>query len=109
MERRNYPRIKAFIPIEIQVRHPESTEEPLIGGGVVANLSLTGIFFIPDDQPPIKPGDIRDFTFTLAQPIEGLPKPLFIQARGRVVRIELIEFHEGLGVAVDFLTGPYFG
>jgi hypothetical protein len=109
MERRSYPRTKACIPIEIHVRHPESTEEPWIGKGVVANLSLTGIFFIPDDQPPIKPGDIRDFTFTLSQPIEGLPKPLFIQARGRVVRIEFIEFHERLGVAVDFLTGPYFG
>ena len=109
MERRIYPRIKAFIPIEIHVQHPESIEEPWLCGGVVANLSLTGIFFIPDNQPPFKQGDIRDFTFTLANPIEGLPKPLFIQAMGRVVRIEFIEFHERLGVAVDFLTGPYFG
>jgi c-di-GMP-binding flagellar brake protein YcgR len=109
MERRSYPRTKACIPIEIHAQHPEAAEEPWTGRGVVANLSLTGIFFIPDHQPPFTQGDIRDFTFTLTNPIKGLPKPLFIKARGRVVRIEIIEFHQRLGVAVDFLAGPYFG
>ena len=109
MDRRKYPRTKACIPIEIHVRHPEGTEEPWIGRGAVANLSLTGILFFPDNHPPIKQGDIRDFTFTPAHPIEGLPRALFIKARGKVVRIEIIEFYQSLGVAVDFLTGPYFG
>jgi len=49
MDRRNYPRTEATIPIEFNVQHPEATEEPWIGRGVLANLSLTGIFFFPDN------------------------------------------------------------
>ena len=109
MDRRNYPRIEASVPIEINVRDLEATEEPWIGGGVLANLSLTGIFFFPDNQPPLKPGDIRDFTFTLSHAIEGLFRPLIIKARGKVMRLEINEDHTCPGVAVDFLTGPYFG
>jgi hypothetical protein len=109
MDRRNYPRTEASIPIEFNVRHLEATEEPWIGRGVLANLSLTGIFFFPDNQPPLKQGDIRDFTFTLAHAIEGLSGPLIIKAQGKVMRIEISEDRTCLGVAVDFLTGPYFG
>jgi hypothetical protein len=109
MDRRNYPRTEASIPIEFIVRHPEATEELWIGRGVLANLSLTGLFFFPDNQPPLKQGDIRDFTFTLSHAIEGLSGPLTIKARCNVSRIEISEDHTSLGVAVDFLTGPYFG
>jgi hypothetical protein len=109
MDRRNYPRTEVSIPIEFNVRHLEATEEPWVGKGVLANLSLTGIFFFPDNQPPLKQGDIRDFTFTLSHAIEGFSRPLIIKARGKVMRIEINEDHTSLGVAVDFLTGPYFG
>ena len=109
MDRRNYPRIEASVPIEINVRDLEATEEPWIGRGVLANLSLTGIFFFPDNQPPLKQGDIRDFTFTLSHAIEGLFGPLIIKARGKVMRIEINADPTCFGVAVDFLTGPYFG
>jgi c-di-GMP-binding flagellar brake protein YcgR len=109
MDRRKYPRTEATIPIEFNVRHPEATEEPWIGRGVLANLSLTGIFFFPDNQPPLKQGDIRDFTFTLPHAIEGLSRPSTIKARGKVMRIEISEDHTFPGVAVDFLAGPYFG
>ena len=44
MDRRNFPRIEASTPLEFNVRHLEAKEEPWIGG-VIANLSLTGIFF----------------------------------------------------------------
>jgi c-di-GMP-binding flagellar brake protein YcgR len=108
MERRNYPRTKASIPLEFHVQHPEATEEPWVGRGVLANLSLTGIFFVPDDHPPLKQGDIRDFTFTQSHPIEGLPRPLIMKAKGRVVRIKISEDDRCLGVALNFLTGPYF-
>ena len=109
MDRRNYPRIETSIPIEFNVLHLEATEEPWIGRGVLANLSLTGIFFFPENQPPLKQGDIRDFTFTLPHAIEGLSRQSIIKARGKVVRIEIGENHTFPGVAVDFLTGPYFG
>lgn len=109
MERRNYPRIEASTPIEFNVRHIESTEEPWIGRGVLANLSITGIFFFPDNQPPLKQGDIRDFIFTLPHAIEGLSRPSIIKARGKVMRIEISENQRCPGVAVDFITGPYFG
>ena len=109
MDRRNYPRTEVSIPMEFNVRHLEATEEPWIGRGALGNLSLTGIFFFPDNQPPLKQGDIRDFTFTLSHAIEGLSRPLIIKARGKVMRIEISEDHTCLGVAVDFLTGPYFG
>jgi PilZ domain len=109
MDRRNYPRIEGSIPIEFNVRPLEATEEPWIGRGALANLSLTGIFFFPDNQPPLKQGDIRDFTFNLSHAIEGLFRPLIIKARGQVMRIEISEDPTCFGVAVDFLTGPYFG
>jgi hypothetical protein len=108
MDSRNYPRIEASIPMEFNVQHLEATEEPWIGRGVLANLSLTGIFFFPDNQPPLKKGDIRDFTFTLPHAIEGFSRPSIIKARGKVIRIEISENHTFPGVAVDFLTGPYF-
>ncbi len=106
---RNYPRTEVSIPIEFHVRRIEATEEPWIGMGVLANLSLTGIFFFPDNQSPLKQGDIRDFTFALPRAIEGFSRPSIIKARGKVMRIEISEDHTCLGVAVDFLTGPYFG
>ena len=109
MERRNYPRTEVSVPIEFTVRHLEAAEEPWIGRGVLANLSLTGIFFFPDDQPPLKPGDMGDFTFTLSHAIEGFSRPLLIKARGKVMRIEISKDHTFPGVAVDFLAGPYFG
>jgi len=109
MERRNYPRTEATIPIECNVRPLEATEEPWIGRGALANLSLTGIFFFPDNQPPFKQGDIREFTFSLSHAVEGFSKPLNIKARGKVMRIEMSEDHTCIGVAVHFLTGPYFG
>jgi hypothetical protein len=109
MDRRNYPRTEVFIPIEFNVRHLEATEEPWVGRGVLANLSLTGILFFPDNQPPLKQGDIRDFTFALPHAIEGLSRPSIIKAKGKVMRIEISEGHTCPGVAVDFLTGPDFG
>ncbi len=108
MERRNYPRTKVANPIEFHFRPLEPPAEPWIGRGTLANLSLTGIFFVPDDQPPLKQGDIGDFTFTLSHPVEGFSRPFVIKARGEVKRIEIIKDHPGWGVAVDFLTGPYF-
>ena len=109
MDRRNYPRTKGAIPIEFHVRNPEAPEKPWIGKGVLVNLSLTGIFFFPNNQPPLKHGDIGDFTFTLPHAIEGLSRPSTIKARGKVMRIEISEDHTFPGVAVDFLAGPYFG
>ena len=109
MYRSNYPRTEVSIPIEFKVRRLEAKERPWRGKGVLANLSLTGIFFFPDNQPPLKQGDIRDFTFTLPHAIEGLSRPSTIKARGKVMRIEIIEDHTFPGVAVDFLAGPYFG
>jgi hypothetical protein len=109
MDRRHYPRTEASIPIEFKVRDLEVTGEPRIGRGVLVNLSLTGIFFFPDDHSPLKPGDIRDFIFSLPHAIEGLSKPSTITARGKVMRIEISEDHAFPGVAVDFLSGPNFG
>jgi hypothetical protein len=109
MDRRNYPRTEVSIPLEFQVRDLEATEEPWIARGVLANLSLTGIFFFPDNQPPLKQGDIRDFTFALSHATEGFSRPSIIKARGKVMRIDISEDHTCLGVVVDFLTGPYFG
>jgi hypothetical protein len=108
MDRRSYPRTKGSIPIEFHVQHLEAAEEPWIGKGVLANLSLTGIFFFPNDQLPLKQGDIRDFTFTLPHAVEGLSRPSTIKARGKVMRIEISEDHTFPGVAVDFLAGPNF-
>jgi PilZ domain len=108
VDRRNYPRTKASIPIEFEVLHLEATEEPWMGKGALANLSLTGIFFFPDNQPPLKEGDIKNFTFALPHAIEGFSRPIIIKARGKVMRIEISEDDTCLGVAVDFLTGPNF-
>jgi hypothetical protein len=109
MDLRNYPRTEVSIPIEFKVRSLGAIEEPWMGRGVLANLILTGIFFFPDNQPPLRPEDIRDFTFTLPHAIEGFSRPSFIKARGEVRRIEISEDHTCFGVAVEFLTGPYFG
>jgi len=80
-----------------------------VSGTPGVGVGLTGIFFFPDNQPPLKQGDIRDFTFTLSHAIEGLFGPLIIKARGKVMRIEINADPTCFGVAVDFLTGPYFG
>jgi hypothetical protein len=108
MDRRHYPRTKVSNPLEFHVRHLEDPAEPWIGRGELANLSLTGIFFVPDGPPPLKQGDMRDFTFTLSHPVEGFSRPFVIKAKGKVMRIEISEDQTCFGVAVDFLTGPYF-
>jgi hypothetical protein len=76
---------------------------------MLGNLSLTGIFFVPDDKPPLQQGDIRDFTLTLSHPTEGLSNPLIIKAKGKITQIVITEDLACLGMAVHFLSGPYFG
>jgi hypothetical protein len=109
MDRRQYPRTNAAIPIAFQVRRLAAPGTAWLGRGWLTNLSLTGIYFVPNDRPPLKPGDIGEFTFTPDQSHGHTTKSFLIKARGKVMRIARGEDQAPFGIAVAFLSGPYFG
>jgi len=67
MERRRHNRICTSIPVKIHVKVPESPEVYWTSFGVLKNLSYVGAYFISNDPPPLKQGQIREVTFTLAE------------------------------------------
>ncbi len=108
MERREHIRFYFSLPMEFQVRVPD-TDEAWKSQAILKNISQGGLYFECETVPQLKRGNIVDFTF-----ITNPPKYSFINspitAQAVIKRIEPGVAGSGnFGVAVQFLTNPLFG
>jgi c-di-GMP-binding flagellar brake protein YcgR len=110
MERRRDKRVYAGIPMNYQVQVQEDPEVSWKSSGVVENISHGGLYFRSDDIPPLKEGQLRDFTFTSTKEHPDYPETDFIVAKGRIVRIDPPEpGQENTGVALEFFWVKFIG
>jgi hypothetical protein len=85
---------------------PENQEISWVNYGVLENISAGGFYFVSNDTPPLEPGQIWNFTITPADKRLGFPGATFIDATGRVVRIDFPSSGDhDIGVALEFLSG----
>jgi hypothetical protein len=104
MERRQYPRIHMPLPMEYQIRNPESGET-VSGQGVLKNFSSDGAYFTSGDRLPLEVGQVRDFTLRLIPAVPHLPKAPPIKFKGQVIRLEPQQGDPAdFGVAVKLLS-----
>lgn len=104
-ERRRFGRIKISEPRICHVHMPQS-QELWTDRGILMNISLGGIYFVCDRQPPLKKGDIRYLTFDTPCPD---PENHHFGFHALVVRtehrqLELPQF----GVALRILSDPIY-
>ena len=108
MERRRHNRIYTSIPIKIHVKLHESPEDSWTNFGILKNLSYIGAYFISNDTPPLKQGQIGEFTITPTEEHPNFPGFTFINGTSRVVRIDSPETGDhGIGVALEFVSANF--
>jgi hypothetical protein len=108
MERRRNNRIWTSIPVKIHVKIPESPKVSWTNFGVLKNLSYAGAYFICNDTPPLKQGQIREFTITPIEEHPNFPGVNFINGTSRVVRIDSPKTgDQDIGVALEFVSAKF--
>ena len=108
MERREHIRFYFSLPMELQVKVPE-TDAFWESRAILKNISQGGLYFECETVPQLKRGNVVDFTF-----ITNPPKYSFINSpiktQAVVKRIEpRVAGSSNFGVAVQFLSNPLFG
>jgi hypothetical protein len=73
MDRRKHRRLSLSIPIQFHVQLPENQGISWANSGNLENISTGGVYFVTNDTPPLKPGQVRNFIITPAD--EGLGFP----------------------------------
>jgi hypothetical protein len=72
-------------------------------------LDEMGAYFIFNDTPPLKQGQIREFTITPTEEHPNFPGVNFIYGTSRVVRIDFPKTGEhDIGVALEFVSAKFF-
>ncbi len=104
MDNRRHPRLHLQLPIRFIVEQPE-TRDSQVGQGMLKNISYGGILFEVEPPLPVKPGNIREFSFFLNTEKDRGSDLAHLQAQGLVLRIEPPDPNSSAyGVAVQFLT-----
>ena len=104
MDNRRHPRLHLQLPIRFIVEQPE-TRDSQDGQGMLKNISYGGILFQVEPPLPVKPGNIREFSFFLTPEKSQECDLTHLQAQGLVLRIEPPDPNSSAyGVAVQFLS-----
>jgi hypothetical protein len=104
-ERRQFGRINLREPRMFNVRLPQS-RELWVDQGFLLNISLGGICFLCDTQPPLKKNDILYITFDTTYQDQ---KAHLLWCHGLVVRTENRQLDlPQFAVALKFLSNPIY-
>jgi PilZ domain len=108
VEKRKAIRFYLSLPMELQVKIPES-DVFWESRAVLKNVSQGGLYFECETVPQVKRGNVVDFTFSTTPPkYSVINSP--IKAQALVKRIESrVAGSSNFGVAVQFVSGPLFG
>ena len=105
MDLRQYPRLYTSLTMKYQVGPLESAES-WNGDGILKNISPAGVYFTCEDNLPLEPGDVRDFSITTTSLYDMKSnRASHFKAMGMVVRVERPAMDQAAcGIAVKFLT-----
>lgn len=102
-ERRRFGRIHIFEPRKCHIHLPQS-QELWTDQGILVNISLGGIYFVCDRQPPLEKDDICYLTFDTPG---ADPKDHHLGLHVSVVRTEEVQLHlSQFAVALRILSDP---
>lgn len=109
MEQRRYRRCQTSIPIRVHAHISDPKAFPWINQGVLENISYGGAYFTCNNISPfLGKNQVRECIITSLLEKPDSP-PLFI-GKIRVVRIDHLESGSyDSGVALDFISGKFFG
>jgi len=108
VDRRLFPRLYISLYFEYQARLTGS-DEIMSDRALLKDISITGLHFMSEALPRLKPGDIADFTFKFQQSDLDPSITNEIRAKGLIKRIEPPTAESPqFGVVVEFLSGPVF-
>jgi hypothetical protein len=101
-ERRQFGRIKIPGPSLCQIYVPHS-RKLIVYRGQIKNISLGGIYFICDEQPPLTRDNIRYLIFNIIYNYQKIYRLTF---HGLVVRTEMVSSQ--FAIALQFLSDPVY-
>jgi hypothetical protein len=105
VERRRFGRIHLFEPRKCHIHLPES-QGLWTDQGILVNISLGGIYFICDRQPPLGKDDICYLTF---ESPDADPKAHHLGLHVSVVRTEEVQLHlSQFAMALKILSPPIY-
>jgi len=107
MEKREHIRFYLSLPIEFQMQISDS-QESWESRAVLKNISQGGLYFECRTTPPLKRGNVAEFTFTTEPPnFSFFSSP--IKAQVVVKRIEpRVAGTDNYGIALEFIDAPLF-
>ncbi len=108
VERRLFPRLYISLYFDYVV-HLYDSGEALSDRALLRDISMTGVHFLSETSPNLKPGDIAEFIFKFAQSDFNPHLVNEIRAKGLIKRIDQPEEDsDQVGIVVEFLSGPVF-
>ena len=108
VDRRLFPRLYISLYFEYVVQLHGSGESRS-DRALLKDISLTGLRFMSETSPRLKPGDVADFIFKFPQSDSNPLLVNEIRAKGLIKRIDPPQEESGqFGVVVEFLSGPVF-
>ncbi len=108
VDRRTFPRLYISLFFEYVVQLYGSGESRS-DRALLKDISLTGLHFVSETFPTLKPGDVADFIFKFQQSDLNPHLVNEIRAKGVIKRIDQPQEESAkFGVVVEFLSGPIF-
>ncbi len=107
VDRRQFPRVNISLYFEfVQLC---ASGESRSDRALLKDISLTGLHFMSETAPALKPGEVADFIFKFPQSDSNPLLVNEIKAKGLIKRIDPPREESGqFGVVVEFLSGPIF-
>jgi hypothetical protein len=108
VDRRVFPRLYISLYFEYVVRLYGSVES-MSDRALLRDISMTGLHFISETSPKLKPGDVAEFIFKFPQSDFNPRLVNEMRAKGVIKRIDQpLEETDQFGIVVEFLSGPVF-
>jgi anti-sigma28 factor (negative regulator of flagellin synthesis) len=105
VERRRFGRIHLFEPRRCHIHLPES-QRLWTDQGILVNISLGGIYFVCDRQPPLEKDDICYLTF---ESPDADPQAHHLGLHVSVVRTEEVQLHlSQFAMALKIISPPIY-
>jgi hypothetical protein len=107
VDRRQFPRL--YISLYFDVVELHGSGESRSDRALLKDISLSGLRFMSETPPQLKPGDVADFIFKFPQSDSNPLLVNEIRAKGLIKRVEPpMEESTQFVVVVEFLSGPFF-
>ena len=106
-DRRLFPRVN--ISLYFELVQLSASGESRSDRALLKDISMSGLRFMSETPPALKPGEVAEFIFRFPQSDSNPLLVNEIKAKGLIKRIDPpLEESGQFGVVVEFLSGPIF-